>query len=353
MMQILARLRPTGRLAGFGAMDWVFVFLAWLTLWYLALNILDHLAPVPQRPFDVLPVLAGIPVVILGWKAVRLREDLDETVDRLDDGAGLVSSGDTAILAFSTAFRTSLDLSARVAGGTVAAIMIVGFVYAIMTSLLPDTMNTAWWILFILLGFVMVSVGFIVGQLLGRFVGFGFLNRVMERHQVTFASLSTPGAQRAVRSMERLLTYALLTTMTLCHWFALCFAMWTLGYLQDYDNWETLYFVLWMISISLYLGAAWFPGLKFSQRLDRLYGDQTVRAALDSQLVEAKAELDQLRKASDGSRRSDYEIAELTRFIASLSASRFRSFWLKPVLLHGFLAWNIVLFLGLAVVGRS
>ena len=288
-----------------------------------------------------MPIVAGIPVILVGWQAVPLYQQVSNALAALDDGAAFIMD-DGAMRPFLAGMRATVGRWSQ----SVAAVVVVAMLGINAALILLNPSDGADFGFDMLRTVVMAGVGYPVGLLLGRFAGFAQLFPVMEKNGIKLAGLSTPAAQKAMRSLEGVFRFAVLSTAVLCHWFLAWLLMWSLGCdPRDYrSQWLVPFMLLWGISFALYVGAAWLPTLAFQRRLDALYGSSEERRALDVSLEEAEAELKLLNGSPDAlNRRRRIELSELERYIADLNGRRFRSQLLDPRILTGIVASNIVL----------
>src|SRR5262249_52788515 len=135
--------------------DWIFVVFALVTVWYLFGNIFEWLR---GNVGDLMPLLAGIPIVVVGWLALRLGIRLQHAVDRLDDGAGLANASAISIQAFHRDLGNKVRIWSMALGLVVSIIIGVGYLFILHLSLMPwDPFNGP------VLATVMISAGFVVG----------------------------------------------------------------------------------------------------------------------------------------------------------------------------------------------
>jgi hypothetical protein len=322
--------------------DWLFVFLGGVTAWYFFLNVFELLNPRSPIGFDVMPLLAGPPVVAFGWWAARLANRVKAAVDGLDEGAGLVQSDAHTIEAFHEALVRAVRFWSWTGGLFIAVAMAAGFAgFVWMQGSEWSFTDVAAWLAGVL-GLVMTGVGFLVGSILGRLVGYGNLSRVMERHSIRLAGLSTPAARSAMRGLESVFGYAVLVTLLICFWLACWLVSWRLGYFSEYRQWQWHFWTLWVLALGFFILTGRQPVRAFHRRLDEIYGGAEARRALDEQLAEAQEDRRRLGPALADQPESA-ERAELDAFIADLAARRFRSPLLSPRVLDGVLIVNLVL----------
>jgi hypothetical protein len=325
-------------------LDWVFVGFSWLTVLWFIFNIFERFNERPfNRIFDILPVAAGVLVITFGWWALRLGKRLEQAVSRLD-GAGLERTGDLTIEVFLETFRRQVTLYSRWIAAFITVFMSGGFLMFVFQQ--SGVYDSSVFFFNGLLGIVMAFTGCIIGMLLGRLVGYANLWRAMEKSGIRIASLATQEARSAVGGIERVFGYAVIATTTLCHWSAVWWIVWELGYdpFEYREPWEPFTLGIWVISFGLFIFAGLRPIRTFHKRLDQLYGGTEARNALDQQLKEAEEDRRRLFVAK-GDRNSSTELHELDAFIADIAARRFRSPWLNPRVLGILIAWNALLFL--------
>jgi hypothetical protein len=338
----VAQPEPLRRLTLF---DWLFVGMAWLTCAYFVYIIMEENNPHPIVRFDFMPVLAGIMVVPVGWQAVRLRRQVDAALAGLDGGAALVVVDEDSMREFLADMHVTVGHWSVGVGLFVAAVMLAINFYLVVPDL--GNLNAANTVSDAIRTIVMTVVGWLIGLLLGRLAGFAKLFRVMDRHEIKLAGLSTPAARIAMRSLEQVFRFATMATNVLCHWFACWWVLWSLGidpHQQYSELWARPFLILWGVSFALYLWTARAPALAFQRRLDTLYGSSAERGAVDISLVEAEAELGLLKNLTNTpNRRWRAELSELERYIAHLKELRFRSRLLNPRILNALIAWNLLL----------
>lgn len=348
---------PLARLSWF---DWLFVFFAWLTLFWAVFITLDTLDPeitpetlAPERPepahgFDFMPVLVGIPVVFFAWRAVGIGDAVADAVERLEDGAGLDIKGEYSVRDFYAALSRTVRNWSLGSGAVIGVGMSVGFGALLAAGLLDFGTAPLEIALTIALGGLMIGVGAVLGYLLGRLAGYGHFFGVMERHGIEFA-VTTRDSRSALGRLDGVFRYAVVVTVVLCHWFAAWFVAWALGYdTRDYRaTYQVVFLILFFLSFGFYLSGAWRPARAFAQRLDTLAGGALGRAALERQLAEA-AEDRRLLDVPRPNRSQFNEAKELDGFIVEKRAQRLRSPLSNRWLLDGLALW-IGLLLAFAV----
>jgi len=285
--------RYTEPLAQLTAGDWVFVcFAATVILWtvYITIGELTE----SDFDFDFLPVAAGVPIVLMGWRLLRVKEQVDEVVRGLSGGAGLDLIGDIE------RFESELGRRARLwslGSGAAIAFVFAGFLaWAVTTGLYRVEGTVGDIFLFVLLLTVCVVAGFIIGGLLGRLLGCGQILMVMRDTGITIGRIDTPQARSAIDRMEDVLRYAFIATVAMCHWFALWFGFWFLGGRNYRATYWVLFILLWAVSYGFYLFAARAPTIAFQLRLDEIRGGPDAQQARQRQLDEARDDLARLRQ---------------------------------------------------------
>lgn len=314
--------------------DWVFVIFAWATAWYLFGNIFEW---IQGNRGDPMPVIAGVPIVIVGWLALRLGIRLQNAVNRLDDGAGLANANAVSIQAFHDDLGNTVRWWSIVVGAIVSVVLAIVYWIIIFCGLLPwDPIGGS------VLAIAMIGPGFAVGLLLGRLIAYGSLTAILERHRIRLAGLTTRQAKLAMRGVEHVFEFSVFSTTTCCLWFAFWWVMWNLGHLLNYWPWRVAFLPLWLVSFFVFIFGARRPARAFHRRLDELYGGAKARQALDQQLSEAREDLAKLVSVH-GDIKFRAEAEELDTFIKELAARRFRSPLLDPKLLDAIVLLNILL----------
>jgi hypothetical protein len=325
----LERLRSTGRwqadypepLLRLSAGDWLFVGFVWFVIFWAVFITFDNFAPNSTIGFDYLPVAAGIPVVLVGWRALRVKVRVDEAVRELSGGAGLDVTGDIE------RFRAELGRRVRLwslgSGAAITLAFATYFAWAITTGLLEVGTTATEISLFALMVIVCLSAGFVVGFLLGRLLGYGKVLSVMRDTGVAIARIETPQARSAIRRMEDVLRYAFIATIVMCHWFSIWFGFWLLGFDDGRDyraNFWVLFIMLWTVSFGFYLFAARGPTVAFQRRLEEIRGGPEAQQARERQLDEARDDLKRLQTAQMDERHRRAEEHELQAFIQEFEA---------------------------------
>jgi hypothetical protein len=335
------RSKPSDPLRRLHLFDWLFVGMAWLTCLWLIFIVMEQFNPDPTVGFDFMPVVTGIPTILIGWRAVRLHEQVDEALAGLNDGAAFIVTEENSW----GEFLADMDLTVKRWALGIAILITVIMLGINVYLITPDLGNLDLEIVATttIRTVVMAIAGWLIGLLLGRLAGFARLFSVMDKHEIRLAGLSTTAAQIAMRSLERVFSFATLVTSLLCMWFAAWWIAWALGYEGYAHEWRWPFLALWAVSFALYLWAARAPALAFQRRLDTLYGDSAGRERIDRNLGVAEAELVVLKAAGKPSRRMRAETFELERYVKHLKELRFRSQLLNPRLLDALLVGNILL----------
>ncbi|TCA23638.1 hypothetical protein E0H70_28235 [Rhizobium leguminosarum bv. viciae] len=130
----------------------------------------------------------------------------------------------------------------------------------------------------------------------------------------------------------------------MCYWFAGWWIAWSLGIASDYaDLWRTQFFVLWMVSIALFIFVGILPAHSFKQMVLGLSGGEKGRAARQEQIDQAESDLLQWQQASAShSRHQRQRIAELEFFIGNLKEQKIESRFLNVKLLLALLVVNLL-----------
>lgn len=248
-------------------MEWMFVGFGWLTLAYFAFIATEQLRPDAISPetgqayerwdFDILPVFAGVCVVVFGWRALRLGDSVAHAISELDQESGLLEQGDVSVEAFKDDFKKTVRHRQYAGAVAVALLLMTGYGAALWggnLSLGSGPVGTGF---AILLGAVMFVSGCSVGYLLGRLWGHGRLPAVLSNHRIAFSGLASAKAQAAMAALEDVYIYAELATMVTCHWFALWWIIWSLGFdPMGYKQWLYMFLAAWLLGLGFFqLGA--------------------------------------------------------------------------------------------------
>ncbi|TPK87362.1 hypothetical protein [Mesorhizobium sp. B2-4-17] len=355
VLQAVPKLRDAARPAGYSEPltwptlgDWVFVGFGWLTIAWAVFITVDKLSGNEFVGFDYLPVAAGVPIIVAGWPALRTKSRIETAVDGLSGGAGLDLNGDIA--AFELALHRRVRLWSVVSGAAIA-LCFGGFLFWSNVNKPFDNLY-----LFALLLIVCVGVGFVIGMLLGRLLGYGQILIVMRETGIAIGRIDTEQARTAISQMENVLRFAFFVTVGMCHWFALWFAVWTVGLWipgigdgrgYQIDYW-VLFIALWVVSFGFYLFAARGPMLAFQARLDALQGGLGGQGARQRQLAEAQDDLRRLKtEQRSDSFDEEQELAALVReFDERRAPTRLPSRWVLDLLA----VWIAVLLTGSIVL---
>jgi hypothetical protein len=326
-----------------------FVAAGWLTLTYFIFIVMDQFRNRWTGDFDFMPITAGIPCVWLGWRAVRLDRDVRSAVAGLEAGAGLVVLDEGAINEFESELNSAVSWWGCAVGVLIALIMAAIFYLIIKSGLRRSEVD--WQNL--VLAPVMIGAGVLMGSLLGRLAAFGQLFRIMRKHRIQFAGLSTPAARDAIRRLESVFQSAMLFTNILCLWFAAWWVAWHVGYREYEYEWKWPFLTLWGVSYVLYLATTLWPALAFRRGLDRLYGGYDIQHAFELAVADAKEDLAELERVPQAPpRRQRAEIAQQKNYIADLEQRRFRSWLFSPYVLFGLAIWNVLLIVVPSLFGR-
>lgn len=308
--------RPAEPLAGLG-WNWLLVFLAWLTLFWAVLILLDSAAHGPIG-FDYLPVAVGVVFLVVAWPALRVQRRMQVAIEGLRDGAALDGTGD--LDAFDRRLRRAVRRSMLASGMAIALTMGGYIAWAYRLGRLDQIEGMAGGEvgLFALMVSVCVIAGAVAGYLLGSLFGHGRLLTIMRDTGVSVTGFDTPQAQRAIHRIEDILLYSLVATGCMCLWFTPWFTIWFLGWTDDYlTAWGALFLVLWTISLGFYLVAACLPAIAFRRQIADLRGGPGAEAARRRQLAEARSDLDRIA-AEPETRETNIVRAELEAFVARL-----------------------------------
>ncbi|WP_426232351.1 hypothetical protein [Pararhizobium sp. DWP3-4] len=339
-----------------GRQKWLYVFAAfiWAFVWYAMMNLLKYYegsySPFPQ---DIMPLIAGLPIIIVGWRAVALAGKLGHAVGDFDDGAAFVFPPGKvgAFGAFLADFRTSIRWWSRVFSAAIVVVSLAGVLS--LTSFSDGDVVDRLLGLLLLIGVPLIALP--IGNLLGQLMGFGQFTRIMDRHEIKLAGLSTPQARNALRVLEGVRIFAVLAPLVMCYWFAGWWMAWDLDYDTSYLYWRPQFVVLWIVSILLYIFVGLLPARNFRKRIAELSGGTDGKTARDEQIKLAEADLDHWQQPSaERSRHQRQRIDELKLFISNLKDQRIESRFLDMRLLLALLAANLlILVLPLAVAQFS
>ncbi|MBZ9763372.1 hypothetical protein LB553_21160 [Mesorhizobium sp. CA8] len=330
--------------AHFGRQKWSYIFAAfvWALVWYSTMDVLTYLQPLRQFPFDIMPIIAGVPIIAVGWRAVALGNRLGLAVKDFDDGAAFVlpAGQPGAKRTFLGDIKRTIDRYSKLVSATIFTISLVGVILLTTANGLSDNPFIG---LLLLIGVPLIALP--IGALLGQLVGYAQFWRTMDRNGIALAGLSTPQARTALHGLESLHVFAVIALSVLCFWFAGWSVVWGLGYSQEYESvWRTQFLILWIVSISLFVAAGVRPAWNFRRRVALLSGGHEGRRARDEMVRQALQDLQSWRDPSaKASRQQRERIAELQRFIANLKDQRIESRLLDPRLLVFLLALNVLL----------
>jgi hypothetical protein len=323
----------------FGVQKWSYIFAAfvWALVWYAIMNVLTIMlrtmpgfGDIAPFPIDPMPIVAGLPIIIVGWRAVTLGDELRLAVQDFDDGAAFVfpagKPGTRRV--FLEDLKKTVTWYSRIVSVGIFALCLVGVLSITATNGLNATD---------LFGTVLLIVGapliaLPIGMLLGQLVGYAQFVRIMDRNGIALAGLSTPQARTALRGLENVHAFAVVALSVLCFWFAAWWALWMFGYGEGYEQvWRTQFLMLWIVAIGLFIAAGVWPAWSFRRRVAELTGGEEGREAINSQIKQATEDLARWQDvSSETSRQQRERIVELKRFIANLNDQRIGSWLLDP-----------------------
>ncbi|TIP25748.1 MAG: hypothetical protein E5X67_23430 [Mesorhizobium sp.] len=334
----------------FAHRKWAYIFAAfvWALVWYAAMNVLTialeripGLGEAAPFPVDIMPLIAGVPIIIVGWRAVALGNRLEKAIDNFDDGAAFVFPAGQAGAKkkFLNDLKKTISWYSKLVS---AAIFLISLAGVILLTSINGADSVDFFITFLLIVGV-PAIALPIGTLLGRLLGYGQFVRIMDRNGIELAGLSTPQAREALRELESLHVFAIIALTVLCFWFAGWWITWGLGYGLEYKSmWRTQFLVLWFVSIGLFTAAGIWPAWSFRRRVAKLAGGPEGRHAREEQIRQARADLEHWQGATPQKSRQQRErIAELTRFIGNLEDQRIERWLLDPRLLVFLLAINL------------
>ncbi|MFG1201791.1 hypothetical protein V5F29_05305 [Xanthobacter aminoxidans] len=320
-----------GRLRVFGLTAWDLIFVAfgWLTLFY-AVAIIAQALRTGDWEIDYMPIVAGVPFILVGWRAVRVNEQVIAAIERLDDDAGLVlAEGDSF-----DAVKAELGALVRRRQIVVAAglgLLMAGVLAALVQANEIAAIGSG---LIYLLGAVLIGVGAALGVLVGSLWGNGQVLDVLDRRKAHFAGVLTRETRRTLARLASVFRFGFVATTILCQWFAVWFLGWLLGL------WGTTYrelfiqpfIVLMIVSLVIFLLAGFRPFLSFLGRLNALYGGAGAAQGIRRQVEQARLDLS---AETDPAARHD-----LTAFIAEKEADPIARGLLTRAFAWSVLAWN-------------
>lgn len=311
----------------FRRQKWSYIFAAfvWALVWYAVMDVLVYLEPASPFPFDFMPLLAGVPIIIFGWRAVAIGDQLGLVIRGFDDGAAFVFPAGRAgaIDGFLSDLKKTIGFYSKLVSAAIFIISLVGVV--LLTSRDGADGVDKFTTPLLVIGVPLISLP--VGALLGQLVGYAQFNRIMDRHEIALGGLSTQQARAALHGLESVHVIAVVALSVLCFWFAGWWVAWELGYGVDYERpWRMQFLVLWIVSIVLFVAAGILPARSFRLRVAELGGGVEGRKAREMQIQQAKADLERWQDpAAEKSRRQRERIAELKLFIANMEDQRIES----------------------------
>lgn len=294
-------------------------------------------------PVDFMPLIAGVPIIIVGWRAVALGNRLETAIDNFDDGAAFVFPAGQAGAkkTFLNDLKKAISWYSKLVS---AAVFLISLTGVILLTSINGVDHVDLFITFLLIVGV-PAIALPIGTLLGRLLGYGQFVRIMDRNGIELAGLSTPQAREALRELESVHVFAIIALTVLCFWFSGWWITWGLGYALGYENmWRTQFLVLWIVSIGLFVAAGIWPAWSFRRRVAELAGGTEGRLARQEQIRQAKTDLEHWQgAATQKSRQQRERIVELKRFIGNLEDQRIESWLLHPRLLAFLLATNLAI----------
>jgi hypothetical protein len=283
-----------GRLArwkafGFGLWDWMFVVFIWLTVFYAG-YIVAEASQTGDWGIDFMPITAGLFVIVIGWPAVRIGEEMAVIIERLDDDGGIVlADGSSIDIARNAIIAWVRRLQLLCAVGLAIA---VGAIFAGLTiSSEIAAANSAW---IYLLGPVMIGVGAVLGVLLGSICGYGRVLSLLEANGARFAGVITRQTRETLAGLKSIFVYGFWATVVLCHWFLAWFAFW-LVLRMDWGGYYELYRIHFLAFLFISVVFFWFGGYRpimaLLGRLEEMHGGPAARAGVEQQIRQAEVDL--------------------------------------------------------------
>jgi hypothetical protein len=337
-------------------LEWMFVGFGWLTLAYLTFVVVEQLRPEVHSPtgqpygrwpFDILPVFAGVCVVVFGWRALRLGANVAAVIEKLDTDAGLVEQRDVTIAAFKDLLKKEIAKRQIWAAAAVASLLMAGYASMFLAGNLSFNEGAIGAGFAILLGIVMLVSGACIGYLLGRLWGNGRLPAVMEEYGIVFSGLTSAKAQQAMEALEDVYVYAELATMIVCHWFALWWILFSLRIDPiHYEQWTYMFVACWAFGLGFFLVGARAPAIALSQNRDANGASVGEQNELRRKMLrEAQEDLARLTALPTPSRTDQLESRDLELYISQLEAARVGKPSLNRRFLDFLIVENLVLFL--------
>lgn len=334
---------------------WFYVFGAfvWALVWYGSMNLMSFIQgeQFSGFPVDVMPLIAGVPIIIVGWRAVAIGDKLEAALHDFDDGAAFtIPPGKPGVLtAFIADLRRSIVWWSRIISAVIVFISLAG----VLTFARQSNSDSIHQFLAVLLVLGVPLIAFPIGTLLGQLLGFSRLNHVIRRHGITLAGFSTPQSRDAWRALAGIRTFAVIAPLIMCYWFAGWWIAWSLGIGSNYGFlWKTQFLMLWLVSIAILVFAGIIPAHNFKKMLEQTSGGAQGRAARQRQVSEAEDDLKQWQQSSNaGLRHQRQRIEELDEFISNLKDQEIENRFLDTKLLVALLAVNLVILVTPPILG--
>ncbi|MEM9329934.1 MAG: hypothetical protein AAGA53_01335 [Pseudomonadota bacterium] len=270
-----------------GVNDWIFIALAWLWLSYLAVITIDEfIYPDPVwNGFDYLPVLAGFPILCLGWPVSRLSQRLETAFKELRSGAGIVVKGDVSKLI--DAVNRRKRYARIICSAGLFIVLGAYFFWLIQSGNFSSIFGLDSSLSLVLMVPISVGIGSFIGFIFGGLYGSLTYLTSMKEIGASFARTDTAQARESLSTMSKIVGFTLLLTLVLCHWFIGWFIFWGLGFEDGRDyrlNYGLLFVALLGMSFLFYIFVSVLPTLSFRQQVKGLILEPAVFAQLRSDL---------------------------------------------------------------------
>jgi hypothetical protein len=298
--------------------DWIFLGLAWLWLSYLTVITIDeYFYPQPVwNGFDYLPVLAGFPILCLGWPVSRLSRRLETAFQDLRSGAGISIKGDLSRLEQVVKRR---KLYARIiCSAALFVVLGIYFFWLVQSGNFDSFIGSDWTLSLALMIPVSVGIGSFIGYIFGGLYGSLTYLTSMKEIGASFARTDTEQAREALSTMSKIVGFTLLLTLALCHWFIGWFLFWVLGFEDGRDyrlNYGLLFVGLLFMSFLFYIFVSVLPTISFRRQVKGLILEPEV---LDRQKEDIKRDIRDLETVETSDRSAAIMMEDLKKMDENL-----------------------------------